>query len=342
MFKEKKKKMKTIVIAGAESGVGKTTLAREIRDLIPGVQVAKIGHGQRKPGKEPAFYPCGTPFVFLAECHAGATILVVESNSIIREMQPDMLIFLSGKTTKPSAIPAKKQADIVSGTLVTKHRLEILSRRLDLGVEVIRKIAWLAGVRPEPVTAIILAGGKSSRMGTNKALLTLDGMTIIEHLCHTLLPWVDQILVSGAPNEKELLHGIRHVRDREGGMGPMMGLSTGLEASTTRVNVVVACDMPEVNVFTLRKLLSFADEYEIVVPSVRTGTIEPLHGVYTKTVEKAVRQLLAKEELRLAALIDICRSKIIRVKKDMIGYNLNDPEEYQAYVSMWLKKEKTV
>src|SRR5512145_3372034 len=107
--------MKVIVISGASSNVGKTTLARKLQQVLAGSCVVKIGHGRRKPGIDNHFYELGTPFRRILENHAQAHWLLIESNAILREVCPDLAIYLEGKAPKPSAEHARSKADIISG-----------------------------------------------------------------------------------------------------------------------------------------------------------------------------------------------------------------------------------
>ncbi len=137
--------MKVIVISGASSKVGKTTLAKNLRHLLPGAEVVKIGHGPRKPGLPNHFYESGTPFETVRENHGGATWLIIESNSILHEMEPDLVIYLEGENPKPSARYARDRADIVSGRPVDNAVVATLAVRLGISNELVREIASRAG-----------------------------------------------------------------------------------------------------------------------------------------------------------------------------------------------------
>ena len=133
--------MTVIVISGASSKVGKTTLARNLRRILEGAEVVKIGHGARKPGLRNHFYESGTPFQTIRENHGAATWLIVESNSILHEMEPDLVVYLEGENAKPSAQYAKGRADIVSARPIDKDALAALAARLGISIELMREIA---------------------------------------------------------------------------------------------------------------------------------------------------------------------------------------------------------
>jgi len=136
--------MKVIVISGASSGVGKTTLAGQLRHALEGAEVVKIGHGRRKPDVGNHFYASGTPFQTIRENHSAAEWLIVESNSILREIQPDLVIYLEGGNPKPSAKYAKCRADIVSGEAVSEENVMALAARLGIATDLMRLIIQLA------------------------------------------------------------------------------------------------------------------------------------------------------------------------------------------------------
>jgi hypothetical protein len=109
----------------------------------------KIGHGERKPGIQNHFYESGTPFQTIRENHGGATWLIVESNSILHEMEPDLAIYLEGENPKPSALYARCRADIVSGRPIDKDAVAALAGKLGISAELVRKIAQQAGAECE-------------------------------------------------------------------------------------------------------------------------------------------------------------------------------------------------
>jgi hypothetical protein len=137
--------VKIIVISGASSGVGKTSLARNLQTLLPGAQLIKIGHGRPKAGIGNHLYPLGTSIETLCDNHRDAPWLLIESNSILREMEPDLLIYLDGPNPKPSAEYARAQADIVSGQRVTAEQIGEIATRLEIPVDMVREIVRLSG-----------------------------------------------------------------------------------------------------------------------------------------------------------------------------------------------------
>jgi len=136
--------VKVIVISGASSGVGKTTLAGQLQRVLERAEVVKIGHGRRKPDAGNHFYASGTPFQIIRENHSAAEWLIVESNSILREIHPDLVIYLEAADPKPSAEYARGRADILSGKAVSEEHVAALATRLGITGDLMRMIIRLA------------------------------------------------------------------------------------------------------------------------------------------------------------------------------------------------------
>ncbi len=141
--------MKTIVISGAHSNVGKTELAEGICRLLPGAIHVKIGHGEEKEDAGNIFYHIGTPYYVIAEENSDAAYLVIESNSVLKEMKPDCAIYLPGGEPKPSAEGAGEKADIVRGERVGRSAIARLTGDLGVDEKTVVGMILLAGAVPE-------------------------------------------------------------------------------------------------------------------------------------------------------------------------------------------------
>jgi len=191
-------------------------------------------------------------------------------------------------------------------------------------------------------TAIILAGGKSSRMGTNKALLTLNGKTVIEGIAESLEKTADELLiVTNTPDDYKFLH-LPMTEDKWKGMGPLAGIEAGLSASKTEHNLIVACDMPFISVDLGTYLLSCLEDYQAAVPEI-SGRLHPLFAAYRKDVKGAVTKALDENQLRIRHFLHSIHVKI--VKNDLLEslglpdeeiyfFNMNDRNEYEKAFTM--------
>ncbi|MCM3726761.1 molybdenum cofactor guanylyltransferase [Neobacillus cucumis] len=184
--------------------------------------------------------------------------------------------------------------------------------------------------------AIILAGGKSSRMGTNKALLKINEKTNIERIADRLkLLFDDIILVTNDSEQYEFL-GVRMITDQYPGMGPLAGVHAGLMASDYDVNFIVACDMPFVSGELAEALVNNALHYDAVIPVVN-GKQHPLFAVFKKQAAAVVEERIKAGQLRMKHLLDHLNVLYLTEKEletyshielTKVFFNMNDPEEY--------------
>src|SRR5512137_1012273 len=130
--------------------------------------------------------------------------------------------------------------------------------------------------REQVVSAIVLAGGQSRRMGRDKALIDYQGRPIIAHVIDTLRTLTDDVVVISNRSDLYSSFGARVAPDYDPPCGPLGGLAAGLQAMTAELAIVVACDMPFLNVNLLRWLIDLADGYDAVVPQ-SGAEYEPLH-----------------------------------------------------------------
>lgn len=137
--------MKVIVISGASSNVGKTTVAMRLQSLLGGATFVKIGCGKHKPAVKDLLYRPGTSFETIRKHHADAEWLLVESNAILHEIQPDLVIYMEGKNPKPSASDARVRADIISGQFIDSDRVAALAARLKVTADLMRGMVEAAG-----------------------------------------------------------------------------------------------------------------------------------------------------------------------------------------------------
>lgn len=184
------------------------------------------------------------------------------------------------------------------------------------------------------ITAVMLAGGTSSRMKRNKALLTYRGERFIERIYRTLSEiFPDVILVTNSPEQYPFLP-CRIVADIYPGMGSLAGIHAGLAQSGTAYIFVVACDMPDLNERLIRHLASRASGVDVVIPE-SEGGLEPLHTIYGKGCLPAMNQALASGNSRIIDCfyqlkVDVVsRNEIATIDPAFRSFrNINTPEEY--------------
>lgn len=160
--------------------------------------------------------------------------------------------------------------------------------------------------------AIILAGGKSSRMGHDKALLPFHGTSLLEHIVITLTALVGtNIVVVADQADKYTLSAGTVVADLLPDVGPVGGILTGLTALSPGAHLVVACDMPYLNPAVLRLLLSFsAPEWEAIAPMVENQP-EPLCAVYRYEAISQLSAYLQAGRRSARGLLESLQTRII-------------------------------
>lgn len=185
--------------------------------------------------------------------------------------------------------------------------------------------------------AILLSGGKSSRMGTNKALLPISEQPTIERMTLLLKPhFHDLILVTNNPEDYRFLK-LRTVSDRFPDKGPLAGIHAGLLVSTQEVNVIAACDMPFVSAELAEVMVGLAEDYDAVVPVIN-GKQHPLFSVFKKKTATFLEESIKQDRLRMKHVLDQLRVRYLTEKDlpmfdeqylERIFFNMNHPNEYE-------------
>nr|WP_315250921.1 molybdenum cofactor guanylyltransferase [uncultured Flavobacterium sp.] len=184
------------------------------------------------------------------------------------------------------------------------------------------------------ITAIVLAGGKSQRMGTDKGMLNLNGKTFIQHICDALQPIVgSNILIVSGNKEYDAL-GFPRVEDIIENKGPVGGLYTALKESKTKVNLVLSIDVPMVSTELLNWLIESHDETYMVTQTKSGEKTSPLIGVYDRSMRIVFGGQIAGNKLKLQQAIEDVKHQTIEVpeKWNHQVQNINTPEEYQNLI----------
>jgi molybdopterin-guanine dinucleotide biosynthesis protein A len=190
-------------------------------------------------------------------------------------------------------------------------------------------------------TAIVLAGGRSSRMGSPKALLLFDNEPIIVHVVAALRRLFAEVVVVAAPGQDLPSMPVTLIRDDVAYQGPVGGIYYGLRAGAGEVSFVTACDSAFLNPRLISHLLSQISAHDVVVPHWQ-GRFQPLHAVYRRRVVPLLEQQLARGELRPIYLFDNVRTR--RVDEEEIRlfdpdglsfFNMNTPEDYSEALKRW-------
>lgn len=193
-------------------------------------------------------------------------------------------------------------------------------------------------------TAIILAGGKSSRMGRDKALLRVKDDNMLEEAIRVLAGGFDEILVSANDRSYDSLK-IKTIPDVYPGRGPLAGIHAGLRVSAHDVNFVVACDMPFIDVRLALYMLELVVGYDVVVPKMG-DYYEPLFAVYTKNCLAAIEDQLKAGRNKTSAFYSKVKVRFVDRNdlerfghSDCLFFNVNTPVDLKKAQHMMGRRE---
>jgi molybdenum cofactor guanylyltransferase len=202
-------------------------------------------------------------------------------------------------------------------------------------------------IHPVPdATAVVLAGGKSSRMGKPKALLLFDNEPLIAHIVRTLNRIFSETVVVAAPEQDLPPLPATVVRDEISYQGPVGGIYYGLRAAGGQFSFVTSCDVAFLNTALISHLISQISEYDIVVPHWQ-DRFQPLHAVYRRSMLPLLKEQLDREELRPIYLFDKVRTctvgedEIRRFDPEGLSFlNMNTPEDYAEALKHWEQRQR--
>jgi molybdopterin-guanine dinucleotide biosynthesis protein A len=204
--------------------------------------------------------------------------------------------------------------------------------------------------RYHQMSAFILSGGASSRMGKEKGLLEFGGEPLIVRTAHLLEPLVAAVTVVGS-HERYAVLGLRAIADREFGspnkkgelQGPLVGIASALTATTTTWNVILACDLPYLSCEWLDWLLARAmdSHHQIVMPRTSAG-LEPLAAVYRRECAAPIVASLARGVRKVTDAMEEFRIEFVsepewrHVDPDArVLRNMNAPADYEEVRKWW-------
>jgi molybdopterin-guanine dinucleotide biosynthesis protein A len=253
------------------------------------------------------------------------TVSICESNSLRQVIEPGLFLIVRNNESdfwKSSARSVRKYTDRI---VVSDGN----SFDLDLGRIKLVDGKWAL---MEKATAMIMAGGSSTRMGTDKSMLPIEGRPIIKGICERLSMCFEQILISAGNKDKFEFLGYEVVADKIPGQGPLMGIASALEASSNELNFAVACDIPYIELRHVRRIIFEAanGEYDIVVPVAEDGQYEPLFAVYRKSALKVIHKVLSSGGRKISDVFALCNVKKIDLGTNLV--NLNTTAEYEEFI----------
>jgi molybdenum cofactor guanylyltransferase len=195
--------------------------------------------------------------------------------------------------------------------------------------------------------AIILAGGRSTRLGRDKASEALLGRPMLQHVLDRVSPLVGEVVIVGAPGQTlPQIHTplpLRTAVDAYPGTGPLGGIYTGLVAARAERCLAVACDMPLLSPALLRELLARSAECDVVMPVLAYP--EPLHAIYARACVEPIRERLESGQLKITnflGAVKVCymrEAEIRALDPDLRSFINTNTEEDLARARALLEAE---
>ena len=193
-------------------------------------------------------------------------------------------------------------------------------------------------------SGVILAGGLSRRLGRDKALEPIGGQPLIQRVIQSVEQVCREVVVVVADEDRaaNLPLGPEHrvVLDRYTGAGSLGGIFSGLDAASNNWTLVVACDMPFLNLSLFRRMLALREDADAVVPVIE-GRPEPTHALYSKACLPFIEPRLISGDLKISGFYDQVRVRYLP-EEDVAAldpeflsfFNVNTPEDLDHALSL--------
>ena len=187
------------------------------------------------------------------------------------------------------------------------------------------------------VGCIVLAGGRSSRLGRDKASVKLGGQTLLQRSVCNLEFLKSEITIVAAPEQRlpriNSTARLKIVTDITSGKGPLVGVYTGLISSAHPSSFLVACDMPFVKRTLVERMIEIAPGYDVVVPR-RPQGLEPLHAIYSRSCTGPIEILIKSGRYKIDSLLERVKVRYFEENEiaaiDPLGisfFNINIPSD---------------
>ena len=189
------------------------------------------------------------------------------------------------------------------------------------------------------ICGAILAGGKSLRMGRDKAFIEIDGRPLITRMAALLAPITDEIIISS--NERTLYHplGFPVIPDVFLEQGPLAGLHAVMAHTRRALILLLACDLPRVHAGLLCSLIECSAGYDAVIPRSNGGLAHPLSAVYRRTCFRFIESSLSGQKNKMTAFLEDSPLNVRWLRPDEGSFsdqdlvNLNSPKDLDDYLA---------
>ncbi len=198
------------------------------------------------------------------------------------------------------------------------------------------------------VTGVVLAGGKSARMGLDKASLLIDGRQMIMYVVDALREAFSNIMIVAKDANDFHAPGVKTVGDCIRGHGPLVGIYSALSVCQTPYCFVIACDMPCADPALMKWMVSACKGYDVFVPKVNSY-LEPLFALYSKQCITPIKNCLAKGDYSVRSIFSQVNvgfaheSKIRAIDPKLRSFvNINTKDDFELLLDIKQKRKSTV
>jgi len=174
----------------------------------------------------------------------------------------------------------------------------------------------------------VLTGGRSSRMGVDKALLELDGVPLVVRTARVAAAVCGTVSLVGDPAKYGHL-SFPIIQDEFSGIGPLAGIEAALRVTTADWNLILACDMPAIEPGILESLFSL--DCDAAVPTYPDGNVEPLCAVYHRRCHSHIRNAIDNGIRKVTGALDGLAIRYVPVVNQEPFTNLNTPNDVRRY-----------
>lgn len=205
--------------------------------------------------------------------------------------------------------------------------------------------------RTNVISAIILAGGKSTRIGSNrdKSKMKLMGISLLDRVIANIIATnyfkENNIIIIGPKNKYSNYKKV--VEDIYPQKGPLGGILTGLLASDTFYNLIVGCDMPFIRKELIRLLLQNISDHDIIIPGYGKELFEPLCAVYSKKCVDIIEKNIKADKLAVRSIFPYLNVRIVeeqdikKIDPELISFfNINFKNDFYIAKNLYQKKGK--
>lgn len=192
------------------------------------------------------------------------------------------------------------------------------------------------------VNAYILSGGKSARMGENKAFLTLNNKKFIDIIYKELSFFFKDVFVVTKKEYDYLYKGYRVIYDICEEQSPVVGILTALTHCNSRFAFIKSCDNPLFSIDLIKRMIDLAEGYDVVIPFLNDG-YHPLFGVYSKKCIDIINRQIKKNNFKVIDFLSfldvylIREEEAVKYDKNLISFfNINTKKDYESFIRNYL------